>query len=381
MADDLFSALFGGMSNPTSGSADVNAFNKTVAANDIWRSAAGAVGNANFDTRTWTPNQAIGANVAKAFLGSILGSVAQDKEAQQTNKLLEVLPQLYSNPNSVGAPEGIDRQAFNAFKMNAMAKKAEDDAAIRKAYATSFGGNYDPVNNSVSLIPGAQEAMMELYTKKSELQNKDDDLRIKKQQQQLENTVYNRVTNLPSYKLLADVESNVNALKDLSSQDSKASDVGLISTVARIRDPNSTVREGEFKLNSDTQSYLDQLVGDWRSVVTGGSRLTPEAKKGIIASVLPKYNQLVESYDSQKTPLLEALERQGGNSLNVPTPNFSKLSVDDFFPPDKNAKEYKSSKDDTSGMGTSALADFIAQAKAQGLSKEQARQKWLSMGK
>lgn len=165
----------------------------------------------------------------------------------------------------------------------------------------------------------------------------------------LEKTTYDRIAALPEYKLLADVDSNFKALPDLAKQDSKAADIGLISTIARIRDPNSTVREGEYKINADTQSFLDSVYGNWRSVITGDSRLNSEAKKSIILSVVPKYNELVTAYSGRRGELLNALTKEGGNPANVPAANYNPYNpadVEKIFAPAANiAAQYKALRD------------------------------------
>jgi len=145
--------------------------------------------------------------------------------------------------------------------------------------------------------------------------------------QELEKEMYGRITKLPTYTKFADIEPNFKAIIDLAKQDTKAADIGLIATIARLRDPGSTVREGEFKINSETQSYLDTVFGNWRSTVAGKSQLKPEAKQALIASVAPQYNQTGTAYQSERQKLIDALVAQGGNPSNIPTLDFTPFDL------------------------------------------------------
>lgn len=146
---------------------------------------------------------------------------------------------------------------------------------------------------------------------------------VPKRIKQLEDDTYKRIIEHPAYKQLADIEPNFKAALDLVKQDTKAADIGLISTIARIRDPNSTVREGEIKINQDVQSYLDQTLGNWRAVVMGDSRLKPEVRLQIIESVAPKYNETGLAYKAARDALLNTMQQQGGDPSRIPTMDFT----------------------------------------------------------
>jgi hypothetical protein len=122
--DDLLKAFMGGGSQ-SSGSADINAFNRTVAENNLWRQGAAPILGMKFDTSTWTPGQTLATGMGQAFLGSILSAIGQREEAVQAEKAAAVLPQLYEDPTSVVTPEGVDRGAFATLKMNSIREAAK----------------------------------------------------------------------------------------------------------------------------------------------------------------------------------------------------------------------------------------------------------------
>lgn len=159
--DDLLLSLLGDNPTRTTGSADINALERTIRDNNYWRKAATPILGAKFDTSTWTPNQTLGTLSGQAFLGSILNAIGQRSEENQLDKVSQILPQLYANPASVGTPEGVDRTAFAGLKMDALSKKRQEDEDIRKAFAINYGASIDPRSGKVGSLPGFDELFTE----------------------------------------------------------------------------------------------------------------------------------------------------------------------------------------------------------------------------
>ena len=324
--NNLLASIFASGATDLRGPADLSQFENTIARNNIYRQIAVPVVNTKFNTGTWNNGTTAGVSFAQAFLGSALNALGSRSEATQLAAANQVMPQLAVDPLNTPTPVGVDPQAFEELRAQKIQQKALRDAEVASSLQSSLGQKlikYDPQTGGVSVIPGADNVAAQLFGKKGN----EDQIKLAKD---LENTTYNRVTNLPQYKMFADVESNVKALKDLVKQDSKAADIGIISTISRIRDPNSTVREGEYKINAETQAYLDSLYGDWRSIVTGKGRFEKKDLANIVDSVLPKYNELGLSYAENKNNLLKSLAQQGGDPNNVPVPDFKPLSLKDF---------------------------------------------------
>lgn len=336
--NDFLSALLSGSSGSSTGSdAALNAFKNNLGQTDYYKMAAAPLLSAKFDTSTWSPMESFGATAAQSFLGTALQMLGQKSESDQLLKAAAVLPQLQRDPVSVGVPEGVDPGAFAALKMSAikdMFDRGEAVDKLKQQFILSRLGKQDDIALEVAAAGPLEKAkkLAEMEAINSlpggaAANPSSPQYKVNQDKQALEKDFYNRITSLPQYKLLADVDSNFRALKDLAKQDSKAADIGLISTIARIRDPNSTVREGEFQINSDVQSLLDAQVGNWRAVVSGQSRLDPAAKAKLIASVVPKYNELGQSYVEARDPLIKALQAQGGSPDNVPVMGFQPFDM------------------------------------------------------
>lgn len=140
----------------------------------------------------------------------------------------------------------------------------------------------------------------------------------------LESDTYGRITKLPSYVQFSDIEPNFKTIIALAKEDSRPASIGMISALARIWDPGGTVREGEYAINSQAQSALDSIVGDWRELILGKGKLKPKGKTAIIDAAAQKYNEFGSKYDADREALYKALEAQGGSRANIPTPEFNK---------------------------------------------------------
>ncbi len=356
--DSFLTALVGGSSGANVD--DIMGFQRSVAENNILNDLAPAVMGARFNTSSWSPEQTLGVTAGQAFLGSLLSGMARNDAAEQFSQLASVLPQLYDDPMSVSTPEGVDPEAFGALKLSSIARntraKADTGSSLIKELLGVKLKGMEAKESALGKALGEAEGDKLLYGGEFKNPNSPQN----KLARELESNTYNRITGLPQYKLFSDVESNFKALQDLASQDSRAADLGLISTIARIRDPNSVVREGEIVMNADTQAYMDKFLGNWRSVATGESRLNEFDKAKIIGSVVPKYNELGTSYLSSRNPLLQALEQQGGSRTNIPTMEFSPFDIKTLIP------------------NTTDLQAFVDTAKSLGISREEGRALWES---
>lgn len=137
MADDdstnsFLSSLFSGGGGYNS-AADLNAFQQQVRQDDIYTELAPLVSGTKFNHSTWSPTESMGVTAGQAFLSTILSGLGQQNEAEQMQKVVNVLPQLYADPTSVGVPEGVDSAPFNRLKMGLMNQQAATGADIKSA--------------------------------------------------------------------------------------------------------------------------------------------------------------------------------------------------------------------------------------------------------
>lgn len=151
--------LFFGGSGGTSGSADVNAFSKSIAESDPYSFAARKINENKLDPSMWTPNQSLAANTAQAFMAGLLGAAGERNQENQLASVTKILPQLYADPTSILTPDGVDEGSFQRLKANAIQKQAIEKAALKKTLLTTYGADIDENGNITSnqgLVDAAQ---------------------------------------------------------------------------------------------------------------------------------------------------------------------------------------------------------------------------------
>lgn len=67
-----------------------------------------------------------------------------------------------------------------------------------------------------------------------------------------------------------------------AAKDTPSSDLDMIYGLAKILDPESVVREGEFATVRASQAIPDQIKGYWQFLTEGKGKLTPEARAKVI---------------------------------------------------------------------------------------------------
>lgn len=104
------------------------------------------------------------------------------------------------------------------------------------------------------------------------------------------------VTQLPSYKNIAQAAPIYKSMVETAGTNSKASDLNLVYGLGKIMDPNSVVREGEMVMVKNTASLPDWLVGAANSL-NGGAALTPETRAAILREAHNRITSYKTMYD------------------------------------------------------------------------------------
>lgn len=104
---------------------------------------------------------------------------------------------------------------------------------------------------------------------------------------------------------------------DAAGKDDKIADISLISGIAKLRDPDSAVMQGEFNVNTDTASWLERQFGNVRSVVDGSGRLSPETRAKMLNAAKDYWENSRQQYEMAAVPRLDMARRQQMNPDNV----------------------------------------------------------------
>ena len=281
------------------GTNDLGTFQNSILQSDPYGLAARSLGAAKFDNSTWSPTTTAATSFGQAFLQGLLGRYAQQNAADQTNKVIAVLPQLKSDPMSVIAPEGVDEGAFANLKANAV---------IRNQLATA--------QKEKTLAEMMQAVGIAGLTKKAEVLG--------------ENEAYNALgqggvnPNSPAYKVAQDekksqldIDSKItdarNYLKtvgapyitarenlDLLTKNFKESNpaTDLIYAIAanKILDPAAIVRENDIENIQGIVPYLEKSIKGFKQYITPTGTISPEGKAVILRTIAPKLEAMGQNY-------------------------------------------------------------------------------------
>lgn len=103
---------------------------------------------------------------------------------------------------------------------------------------------------------------------------------------------------LPAYK----------AIEDAASRNTTASDINIVYGLAKLYDPNSVVREGEYATVANSPNIPDKVKG-WAQYLSGGGRLTPAVKKQIIAEAQGRMGTFENEYVNSRNNYSDIAKR------------------------------------------------------------------------
>lgn len=100
--------------------ADLTGFSQQVQAADPYNMIGTALASWNPNYSTMNATESGLTSFGKAFLSSLAGNYARNRTADQVASVVNILPQLATNPYSAPTPEGVDSAAFNTLRGNAI---------------------------------------------------------------------------------------------------------------------------------------------------------------------------------------------------------------------------------------------------------------------
>lgn len=97
-----------------------------------------------------------------------------------------------------------------------------------------------------------------------------------------ETDIRKEFADLPEVKNYKAAYPSFAAIQKASEGNTPQSDINLIYGIAKLYDPTSVVREGEYNTIANSQAIPEQIKG-WAQRVAGGGRLTAETKRQLMA--------------------------------------------------------------------------------------------------
>lgn len=306
---------------PVLGYNDLATFQKNVADDNFLLNLGPGISNARFDMRTWSPQAQIGTSFAQGFLGALMRGYGQQQVADQTRQAAALLPLLYSDPDSVQRPEGIDADAFEALRGAAQLTKLQQQAYRQQAVQELFNDLLKTqATEEIKAEAGAKAAGSESYSKimgenkawdairsmsagageLGEATNPNDP-RYKLGQDRMKNAddlrkqLETKTADFANVLKAADAISG--ALKDYG----RVSDQELVRYSIQMIEPGMAVREGEQAAIANSQSLPDAWKSQLKGALDGSSTLGPEVRDGISRLASRAYNAQRRVYDKAVT--------------------------------------------------------------------------------
>lgn len=106
------------------------------------------------------------------------------------------------------------------------------------------------------------------------------------------------------------------AIKDAAGRDNKQSDINLVYGLAKLYDPTSVVREGEYATVANSQSVPENVKG-WAQSLVGGARLTKTTRDLILKEADSRIRTYQTEAQKAKTSYSEIANRRGIDAANV----------------------------------------------------------------
>lgn len=94
---------------------------------------------------------------------------------------------------------------------------------------------------------------------------------------------------LPAYK----------AIEDAASRNNPQSDINLVYGIAKLYDPESVVREGEYGTIAGSQSIPEKIKG-YAQYLAGGGRLTEQTKQQLLVEARGRINSFKTEHDAAR---------------------------------------------------------------------------------
>lgn len=125
--------------------------------------------------------------------------------------------------------------------------------------------------------------------------------------------------DLPEVKTYKSALPSYNAVVDASKRMNPQADINLIYGLAKLYDPTSVVREGEYATIANSQAIPEWLKSQAQRLA-GGGRLTAETKAQIVVEANSRIGSYQNEYEGAKGAFEKIAAGRGAEAKNVFTP-------------------------------------------------------------
>jgi hypothetical protein len=126
----------------------------------------------------------------------------------------------------------------------------------------------------------------------------------------------NEISQLPSYKNMAQAAPIYKSMADAAGRNTKAADLNMVYGLGKIMDPGSVVREGEIQMANNAQGWQEKLNGIIGQINNEGG-LTPEGRQALMAEAHSRIQSYKMMYDQDSDRYRGIATRNRANPEDV----------------------------------------------------------------
>lgn len=134
-------------------------------------------------------------------------------------------------------------------------------------------------------------------------------------------TLRKEFEGLPEVKNYKQALPSYNVIQEASKRNTPQSDINIVYAVAKLYDPESVVREGEYATIANSQSIPEYIKGVAQRLA-GGGRLTAETKNQLIQEANTRMGFYEQSLMNARNQYEDVARRSGGDPTLVVPNNF-----------------------------------------------------------
>jgi hypothetical protein len=121
---------------------------------------------------------------------------------------------------------------------------------------------------------------------------------------------------LPEVKNYKQAYPSYAGIVDASKRSTPMADINMVYGLAKLYDPTSVVREGEYATVANSPNIPERVKG-WAQYLSGGGKLTPEVKSQIVAEAQSRISTYKAEHDKARGSYEGIAKRRGIDPANV----------------------------------------------------------------
>jgi len=130
--------------------------------------------------------------------------------------------------------------------------------------------------------------------------------------------------SLPEVKNYKQALPSFRGIEDAVKRNTPMSDINIVYGIAKLYDPNSVVREGEYSTVANAPAIPERVKG-YVQYVAGGGKLTAEVKKQILTEAQSRMGTFDKEYGAAVGRYGEIARRSGADASLVVPQNYQPL--------------------------------------------------------